>query len=337
MLLRPAAAIYRALYERRKAQFSREPVDVGVPVISVGNITLGGTGKTPCVQWVARELQKNGWRVTIVSRGYGGELSQAGAVVADGKSIILNAQQAGDEPLLHARSLPGVAVVIGIDRVRAARIAVTQCGATIVVLDDGFQFYSLQRNLDIVLLDARRPFNNGHLMPAGRLREPPESLQRAGAIVLTRCAMATAEEIAATRASIKEFSQAPIFQSNHVSVGVRNEDNGQIKPLETLKNRRVVALSALAHNEQFANSLEMCGAHVVAHERRRDHHAWREKEVRSFAVKAKSLGAELLLTTEKDAVKIDAAWSEPLPLYSLVIRLDFGDESVAFTELLKDL
>jgi tetraacyldisaccharide 4'-kinase len=205
------------------------------------------------------------------------------------------------------------------------------------VLDDGFQFYSLQRKLDIVLLDARCPFNNGHLMPAGRLREPPESLQRAGAIILTRCAMATAEEISATYASVKEFSRAPIFQSNHVPTGVRNENNGEIKLLETLKNRRIAALSALAHNEQFANSLEKCGAHVVAHEKRRDHHAWREKEVRSFAVRAKSLGAELLLTTEKDAVKIDASWSEPLPLYSLVIQLDFGDEAGDFTGLLKDL
>jgi tetraacyldisaccharide 4'-kinase len=122
-----------------------------------------------------------------------------------------------------------------------------------------------------------------------------------------------------------------------VPTGARNENNGEIKPLETLKNRRVAALSALAHNEQFANSLEKCGAQVVAHEKRRDHHAWREKEVRSFATKAKTLGAELLLTTEKDAVKIDAAWSEPLLLYSLVIQLDFGDEAADFTELLKDL
>jgi tetraacyldisaccharide 4'-kinase len=308
-----------------------------VPIISVGNITWGGTGKTPCVQWLARELQMMGQRVAIVARGYGGRLSTEGAIVSNGEKILLTARDAGDEPFLHARSLPGVPVVIGVDRVCAARRAMEECGATIVVLDDGFQFYSLRRILDIVLLDARRPFNNGHLMPAGRLREPPESLQRAGAIILTRCAMATAEEIEATRASIKEFSRAPVFQSNHLPTGARNEYNGEIKPLKTLKNRRVAALSALAHNEQFANSLEKCGAHVVAHERRRDHHAWREKEVRSFSMKAKSLGAELLLTTEKDAVKIDAAWSEPLPLYSLVIQLDFGDEAADFTELLKDL
>src|SRR5687768_1433590 len=138
MLLRPAAAIYRALYERRKAKFAREIINIGVPVISIGNITLGGTGKTPCVQWVARELQKTGRRVAVVSRGYGGALSKSGAIVSDGETIFLKAQDAGDEPLLHARSLPGVAVVVGIDRVRAAQRAVAECSAQMIVLDDGF-------------------------------------------------------------------------------------------------------------------------------------------------------------------------------------------------------
>ena len=335
MLLRPIEALYRALYERRKTKFSREVSNIGAPVVSVGNITLGGTGKTPCVQWVARQLQNSGRRVAVVARGYRGALSQQGAIVADGEKIFLTARAAGDEPLLHARSLPGVAVLIGVDRVQAARRAVNECGAQVVVLDDGFQFYSLHRDLDIVLLDARRPFDNGHLMPAGRLREPPESLNRAGAILLTRCEEATADEIAATRAAVRKLSGAPLFHTHHAVSSVRDELNGTVQSLEFLQGRRIAALSALAHNEQFRQSLVRCGAQVVAHKGRRDHHFWREGEVRDFARQVRAQGAEVLLTTEKDAVKIEAAWAAPLPLWSLVIELDLGEEATSFRELLK--
>lgn len=337
MLLRPAAALYRAFYERRKAKFSRQPVDVGVPVVSVGNITLGGTGKTPCVQWTARELNRSGRRVAIVSRGYGGTLSKGGAIVSDGERIFLKAQEAGDEPLLHARTLPGVSVIIGIDRVRAAQRAVQQCGAEILVLDDGFQFYSLKRNLDIVLLDAQHPLDNGHLIPAGRLREPPESLQRASALVLTRCNMVTAEEIATTRTTLETFSTAPIFQSNHMPTHLRDENSGEIKSPEYLKNLRVAALSALAHNEQFRLSLEKWGAQVVIHERQRDHHFWKESQIRDFVRQSQMSGAQMLVTTEKDAVKIKPAWVAPLPLWSLVIQLDVGEDATALSQLLKAL
>ncbi len=329
----PAEAIYRALYERRKAKFSRHVVNVGVPVISIGNITLGGTGKTPCVQFVARELQKSGRRVAIVSRGYGGALSQQGAVVSDGEKIFFKASKAGDEPLLHARSLPDAAVVIGVDRVRAARRAIDECGVQIIVLDDGFQFYSLHRDSDIVLLDARRPFDNGHLLPLGRLREPAQSLKRASALVLTRCNLATADELQTTHEKIKAFSSAPVFQANHAPQSVRDENSGAVLPLEALKNKRVAAISALAHNQQFQETLKQNGAQIVAQLARRDHHFWREKEVRDFVHQAH--GAEVLMTTEKDAVKMRVPWSAPLPLWSLVIALNLGDDEMAFRDFLK--
>ena len=334
-MLTPAEAIYRALYQRRKAKFSREAINVGVPVISVGNITLGGTGKTPCVQFIARQLQKSGRRVAIVSRGYGGKFSKRGAIVCDGETIFLSAQQAGDEPLLHARSLPGAAVVIGIDRIRAARCAIEKCGAQIIILDDGFQFYSLHRDCDIVLLDARRPLDNNRLLPTGRLREPRESLHRADALVLTRCDLATQEELQNAREEIQLFSKAPIFQSNHVPQGLRDENSGTLFLLETLKNKRVAALSALAHNGQFQELLKQNGAQIVTHLARRDHHFWRQNEVRDFAQEAQKRGAEVLITTEKDAVKISAAWSAPLPLWSLSIALDLGRDEAAFRDILK--
>lgn len=332
--LTPAEAIYRAFYLRRKAKFSRGGASIGVPVISVGNITLGGAGKTPAVQWIAREIVKTGRRVAVVARGYGGALSAGGAIVSDGVKVLLDARQSGDEPLLHARALPGVPVLIGIDRVSAARRAVEECGAEVVVLDDAFQFWSLRREFDLVLLDARRPFDNGHLLPAGRLREPPQELKRASAILLTRCDAAAPEQIAVSRRQIARFSSAPIFQSNHAPCGVRDEAAGEVLLLEKLQQLPVGALSGLAHNASFFEALTRCGAQIHTQLARRDHHFWRESEVRGFARQSQQKGARAILTTEKDAVKMRAAWTAPLPLQSLVIELDLGDDAAKLRELL---
>ena len=337
MLLAPAEAIYRALYRRRMAKFSSGGASVGVPVISVGNLTVGGTGKTPTVQWVARELQKSGRRVAIVARGYGGALSEKGAIVSDGATIFLSVREAGDEPLLHARALPGAPVVIGVDRVAAARRAVDECGAQVVVLDDGFQYWSLRREFDLVLLDARRPFDNGHLLPAGRLREPPQELKRAHALLLTRCDAATPGQIAATRESIRRFSQAPIFQSNHAPARVRDEANGETLPLDALQSQPIGALSALAHNTHFFETLEKCGALIQVKLARRDHHFWNEAEVRNLARQSREAGAQAIVTTEKDAVKMQAAWTAPLPLWSLVIELDLGDDAAGLRDLVLEI
>ncbi len=334
LALTPAEAIYRALYLRRKAKFSRGGTDIGVPVVSVGNITVGGTGKTPAVQWIAREIAKTGRRVAIVARGYGGTLSARGAVVSDGAQVLLSVREAGDEPFLHARALPGVPVVIGLDRVAAARRGVEECGAEIVILDDAFQFWSLKRNFDLVLLDARRPFDNEHLLPAGRLREPPQALNRAGAILLTRCDAATREQIAASRQQIARFCGAPIFESNHAPSGLRDEETGKVWPLNKLKELPVAALSALAHNANFFDTLARCGAQIESQLARRDHHFWRESEVRNFANQARKKGAQAILTTEKDAVKMRSDWTTPLPLHSLVIELDLGDDAGHLQELL---
>jgi tetraacyldisaccharide 4'-kinase len=327
--LLPAEAIYRALYRKRRARFSRDPIDVGVPVVSVGNLTVGGTGKTPCVQWVAQQFQGQKRRVAVVARGYGGALSQSGALVSDGEKIFHTAREVGDEPLLHARHLPGVIVVIGADRVAAARRAIDECGAEIIILDDGFQYWSLKRDCDLVLLDARAPFGNGRLLPAGRLREPPDELKRADVIILTRCKRATAQELEATREEIKRYSQALVLWSDHVPCGVRDEATGEVFPLDILKNTPVAALAALANNEQFFGSAQDAGASVIAKLARRDHHHWREDEVRRFA--QSSSNAKALLTTEKDAVKMQAAWSN-LPLWSLQIALFLGDGEAALHE-----
>lgn len=342
-MLNAAERCYRFLLERRRRRFTSQPATriEGCKIVSVGNLTTGGTGKTPTVQYIARHLQNRNKRVAIVSRGYGGSLSGAGAIVSNGKQTLLNARQAGDEPLLHARSLRQIPVLIGRDRVAAARRAVREFNSEIVVLDDGFQFWSLARDVDLVLLDALRPFDNGHLLPRGHLRESPDALCRADAILFTRTDSASKARRDATRELAARYTEAPIFWSRHAPVSLRDErshDAGEI-PLEKLNGARVHALSALANNPGFRSTLEKCGAHVEAHTTRRDHHRWRRDELIRVLEKAKAAGA-IVVTTEKDAVKLAREWyekngvasnavaSNAVALWSLCIELQLlPDES----------
>lgn len=328
--LAPAEQLYGVLYRRRRRRVAATLPEVhselrrqlgSTRVISVGNITAGGTGKTPAVQYIARTLEARGLRVAIVARGYGGTYSASGAVVSDGKALLLNAEQGGDEPVLHARTLPAVPVVIGSDRVAAVRLALERFQPAVVLLDDGFQYWSVPRDLDLVLLDARRPFDNGHLLPRGRLREPPDELRRADALLLTRCDLATPAQLEAARVAIGRYSTAPLFDSVHASAGVRDEATGAVQPLDALQGKAVALASALADNAAFAHAVERCGAPVVAHLARRDHHRWTERELRDLSKRASAAGAQVLVTTEKDAVKMSSSWCEPLPLWSLRIAL----------------
>lgn len=327
-MLSLAERVYYQLYQRQRRRFASLPPTriAGCKIVSVGNITTGGTGKTPMVQWLARHMQGRGARVAVVARGYGGSLSQAGAVVSDGRQILLDAREAGDEPLLHARSLPGVPVVIGRDRVAAARRAAQEFGANVLVLDDGFQYWSLGRDLDIVLLDARRPLHNGRLLPRGRLREPPSELSRAHALVLTRADRANDEQRSAARRQLARWTSAPIYEACHAPTTLRDEKTRRDVPLDALRDARVCALSALADNAAFAATLRGLGASVVEHLARRDHHPWRTGELQNAANRALSAGAAAVVTTQKDAVKIEVAWPQPppVPLWSLAIEIQMS-------------
>ncbi|HEX8835164.1 MAG TPA: tetraacyldisaccharide 4'-kinase, partial [Abditibacteriaceae bacterium] len=256
-MLRLAEQVYLRLLKRRQQKFGATPPTKieGCRVVSVGNLTVGGTGKTPTVQWLAREMQNRGARVAVVARGYRGRKSDEGAVVSDGQNLLLNARDAGDEPLLHTRALPGVAVVIGRDRVKAAQRAANECGANSVVLDDAFGYYSLARDFDLVLMDARRPFDNGHLLPRGRLREPASALGRADAVLLTRCNMASAAQREDAQTEIARWTKAPVFQSSHAPVSLRDEATGETQLLDVLQGAKIGALSALADNAAFAQTL----------------------------------------------------------------------------------
>ena len=328
-------SIYRAAMQRRRARnFARRDLETALcPIVSIGNLTTGGVGKTPAVQWLARALQSEGWIVGIAARGYGGKASDAGALVSDGKTVFLDAFQAGDEPILHARNLPGAVVAIAKQRDFAVALCLDN-GAQIVILDDGFQFWSLPRAFDLILLDAKNPFGNGHLLPWGRLREETAALSRADAILLTRCARATPEEIESAHAEIEKWTNAPIFASNHAPRDLREEPGGDVLPLGFLRRRDIKAFAGLADNAQFYDALKTLGAGRMTRLKRErgDHHAWKAADFAWFEDapsinihQAGIFNALPVVTTEKDATKLDAQWFGG-PLLSLRIALEINEK-----------
>lgn len=334
MFLRLLESIYAGAVARRRTRCLADAWHPGgdVKVLSVGNLTLGGTGKTPAVQWLARRLSEQG-KVVIVARGYGGSLSEKGAIASDGKSTFHSSAEVGDEALLHARALPRIPVVIGKDRVAAVKMAMEQFAPQYIVLDDAFQYWSLARDFNLVLLDASRPFDNGHTLPLGKLRELPQALQRADAILLTRCAKATAQLLERARKEIASYCDAPVFLSDHRPVDLRREEDGAVFALDHLKAQKVLSISAIADNAGWKKSLSDLECEVVRTIARRDHHHWKEAELRSAAQRA--VGASMAITTEKDAVKIKSEWCQPQPLFSLRIELSLENEHGFWKEVLR--
>ena len=318
---------------RRAANLARRERETApCPIVSVGNLTTGGTGKTPATQWLARALQKRGLRVGVALRGYGGKIGDQGALVSDGTHTFFGPQIVGDEAALHARNLPGAIVSVARDRHRAVELAL-QNGARVVILDDGFQFWSLPRAFDLVLLDAKRPWGNGHLLPAGRLREEKTELGRADAVLLTRVERPSLEELKRTHAQIRALTDAPVFESWHKPTDLRIEASGEILPLSSLKNARVKAFAGLADNTQFYRMLRSLGVPFINTllRERGDHHRWKRRDFGWTVPDISVMGANVerafvaTLTTEKDAVKVDPAWFSP-PLWSLRIALEVRDD-----------
>lgn len=307
-----------------------------LPVVSIGNLSVGGTGKTPMTQWLCRRLQADGKRVAVLSRGHGGETRGVGVVSDDAGRVHLDAARAGDEPVLLARTLRGVPVVVGKDRRLSGREALRRFGLDAVVLDDGFQFWQLARDLDIVLLDARRPFDNGFPLPRGLLREPKRHLRRAGVVVATRAGGLTAGGRAALAAQARVLApDAPLFFADHRAVGFvpASDLAAPLLPLDALAGQAVHAVSAIAQPDSFRRTLEReAGARVLSLRAWGDHHRFSAEEARAVLRDAAVAGAAALVMTEKDAVKwpveegpgTDAA---VVPVLALRIEMAFEDEA----------
>jgi tetraacyldisaccharide 4'-kinase len=308
-----AIKFYRFLYNARILR----DTTLGVQVIAIGNLTWGGTGKTPVVEKFARELRDAGRNVAILSRGYRSKPpplhkslfdsllfrreSTPPRVVSDGKSLLLDSEMAGDEPHMLASNLKDVVVLVDKDRVKSGRYAIEKFGCDTLLLDDGFQNWKLAgRRHDVVLIDRQEPFGNEHLIPRGSLREPHSHLLRANTIFITKSDGQTAE----LRRRIVQFnSTAAIIECVHDPLYLEDVFSGQRHQLDLLKGRKVASLSGIAQPESFEQSLVKLGAELVYSKRFADHHRFTQQEILNAINRSKKRQAELIITTQKDAVR----------------------------------
>jgi len=272
------------------------------PVISVGNITVGGTGKTPCVILLARMLQARGYHPAVISRGYGGKSVDAVNIVSDGVKILLDSETAGDEPYLMARALKGIPVITGGKRTVTGQTAIDRFGANVIICDDAMQHRQIFRDVNLVLLDNRSLSGKDRLLPRGRLREPLKALKRAGAVIVTR-----ADETVETDRRIKELIAAaniPVFKSIHKPKEVIRADDSEQKPVSALRGKKVCAFCGIANPGSFRKTLSMAGAEILSFDVFPDHHPYSKSELEKIKTEFTGCCADYLVTTEKDAMRL---------------------------------
>lgn len=320
------------LYEKRVLRHHT----LGCQVISVGNLTVGGTGKTPVVEAFARELAAEGRKVAILSRGYKKVEPSAGRklldkltfaarrrpprVVSDGKDLLLDSAMSGDEPYMLAMNLPNVCVLVDKDRVKSGRYAITELGCDTLILDDGFQYLSLKHQLDIVLVDKRNPFGNGHVLPRGLLREPIENIKRANFIFITK---SDGKGLEPLRKQLRELNpEAEIIECCHEARYLQNIYKTERTSLESLRGARVGVISGIAVPEGFENDVAARGADVVFAERYADHHRYTQQEIIDLINRADEEKVDMIVTTEKDAVRFPRMGRRDVPIFFLRVDIE---------------
>jgi tetraacyldisaccharide 4'-kinase len=308
---------------------------LGVQVIAIGNLTVGGTGKTPVVEKFARELQDQGRTVAILSRGYRStppplrkrllsklflrDDTNPPRVVSDGKSLLLDSATAGDEPYMLASNLKDVVVLVDKDRVKSGRYAIEKFGCDTLLLDDGFQYWKLRgRRQDIVMVDRQQPFGNERLLPRGTLREPPAHLARANYIFITKSDGNTEE----LRRRIAQYNPAAgIIECIHHPLYFEDVFTGKRHDIDLIRDRKVASLSGIAQPESFEQSLAKLGGSVVYSKRFADHHRFTQQEILNAINRSKKRQAELIVTTQKDAVRFPKIDRRDLPIYFVRVEI----------------
>ncbi len=324
---------------------------LGVQVIAVGNLTVGGTGKTPVVEKFARALRDQGRNVAILSRGYRSrpaplstrllnkillrEDTTPPRVVSDGKSLLLDSETAGDEPYMLASNLKDVIVLVDKDRVKAGRYAIEKFGCDTLLLDDGFQYWKLRgRRQDIVLIDRQQPFGNERLLPRGTLREPPAHLARANTIFITK----SDGDTAGLRARIaKHNPTAGIIECIHHPLYFEDVFSGERQGLEFLKGRKIASLSGIAQPESFEESLVKLGAELVYSKRFADHHRFTQQEIINAINRSKKRQAEIIITTQKDAVRFPKVDRRDLPVFFVRVEIKILTGAADFEDCVRKI
>ncbi len=338
--------IFRGIVQTRLWLFRKRLLRQHTPgclVISIGNLTVGGTGKTPVVEKFARTLQDNGRRVAILSRGYKskkpplfrrlqrkwlGLERKKPRIVHDGQKLLLDSRFAGDEPYMLARSLRDVIVLVDKDRVKSAIHAIRHMGVDTLILDDGMQYLHLKHRLEICLIDRQAPFGNEFLLPRGTLREPPSNLRRANYIFITK---SIAGANAALIERIRQYNRtAEIIECTHQPLYLQNLYSDERLPLSFLQGKYIGAISGIAQPESFENGLRGLGSTLEITKRFADHHRFTDKELQEFITRCVRRDLDMIVTTEKDSVRFPhSVESLELPVYFLRVEIQIlsGHES----------
>lgn len=340
--------LFRSLVQTRLSLYRwrvLHQAHLGVTVVSIGNLTVGGTGKTPVVELFAKTLAERGRNVGVLSRGYKSKKKSAKSqqantdiqldlltgkrqvrpaprIVSNGKKLCLNVRSSGDEPWMLAKNLLSkqVKVIVDRDRVHCGDFAIRSFGTDTLLLDDGLQYLKLSHSIDIVLVDSTQPFGNGRLLPRGTLREPPENLRRADYIFLTKCDGSCTQTI---QENLRKYNQhAPIIECTHKPICLVDLVTNETQDLKLLENSRVAAISGIAQPQSFERGLEKLGATVEIVARYADHHFYKPKEVEKFLDRAINRDVDFVLTTEKDAVRFPEIRDTDLPVYYLRIEIE---------------
>lgn len=330
-LLLPLSLLYRAgvgarafLYRLGLLKQRR----LSTKVISVGNVTVGGTGKTPLVIYLAEKLNRQNEKVAILTRGYKRKKKEMIELTQMTRKSV-NWRDTGDEPYLLAGRLSQVSILVSKNRVLSGRCAVEKLGSEILILDDGFQHLKLYRDLDVVVIDSSNPFGNGRLLPAGILREPTSSLKRADVFVLTKTDQVKDEDGLIDK--LRRYNpKASIVKSVYRFRSIENLfDHSPVDP-EEMQNKKALAFSGIGNPVSFTNTLEQLGIVILGHRVFRDHYAYRKKDIFDLAEQARDLGADFIVTTEKDSVRIPFINEPEIPFYVLTIDLKMisGEETL---------
>jgi tetraacyldisaccharide 4'-kinase len=325
---RPFTPIYGAAMRIRETWYHRgffKSYKFEAPVISVGNLTMGGTGKTPVVQYLARLLQTNGFRPAIISRGYGGSAHGKVNLVSDGTKLLLDTGKAGDEPRFLAETLPGIPVLTGIVRRFPAQKALDM-GSDVLLLDDGFQHLQIVRDVNLVLFNTDRLAGNSRVFPGGELREPIAALHRATSFMLTGVHDGNKERAGQFAALLqKKFPQIPVVLAGYsVDAVVRLSESGTIEAVtaQHLLGKRCFGFCGIAHPQSFRHTLERYGVALAGFYPLADHQQYSTPVINKLLAKARQAGADVLVATEKDLVKFAGCATDlSLPLYGLRMQV----------------
>ncbi|MCG6535232.1 MAG: tetraacyldisaccharide 4'-kinase [Syntrophales bacterium LBB04] len=305
-------------------------------VISIGNIAVGGTGKTPAVIMLAQMLQKEGFKPAVLSRGYGGNSKKPVNIVSDGVNILAGYREVGDEPVLISQKILGIPVLTGKSRYAAGEIAINKFGADVLILDDGFQHRRLYRDIDIMLLDLKRPFGNGHLLPSGSLREFPDSISRAHIFLLTGSNVSEKDKKPYLVATLSK-DQSNIFTSCHKPLDIRGGAGNRYYPLSILKGKRIYAFAGIGNPPSFCRTIKDLEAIPVGFLALSDHHNYSRRDILTIHNQARNAQADIILTTEKDAMRLGDYGNFLQEIFILRIELSLIPDSDAFINMIVEM